>query len=160
MSPFCTSGLIFFSGRLFTIPLAETTYSARTSLATAIAISSFGKTTPCTMPERSRRSKNTIFPWSRRTDTHPETLTCSPIFLFRSAINVLGISQCCSNFLSDFSHFRRGDGAGFVGAVLQNIFNFLVADVCAPLAHRGNKLFNILDQRFFKCFVVALVGVV
>src|SRR3989344_1702474 len=164
ISPFWVSALIFFSGRALTIPVTDTTYSLRTSLAVSIA-SDFGSTTPCTEPERSRKSKKTILPWSRRTLTEPCIKTDSPFFPAKSPISVRSIKliECYTHLLPHEFHFCLRFCARDFGAIFEDLYDRLAAQCRSPLAHWryggdyvvGKQLFRLLVP--YRAVLVALL---
>src|SRR4051812_25194832 len=71
-SPVGSSGFSLPSGRRRTSPLTSTQYSLRRWCASS------SRTTTCTYPEASRRSRKTTPPWSRRRATQPARVTVVP----------------------------------------------------------------------------------
>src|SRR3989344_737947 len=159
ISPCFRSVWAFFSGRLFMMPSTRTTYSFRTSFAASIA-GLVGSTTPCTIPERSRKSKKTIFPWSLRTSTQPEMDIVSPICFPSSPISVRCIKLVChTNRAAHLLHFCFAHGASFYLPFRE----YFVHDARVVLeffifhAHRREITVEIFYQQFFEGFVIAVI---
>src|SRR3954447_2529103 len=79
ISPVGSSGFSLPSGRRRTSPVTSTQYSLRRWWASS------SRTTTCTYPEASRRSRKTTPPWSRRRATQPARVTVVPASDARSA---------------------------------------------------------------------------
>src|SRR3989344_642752 len=92
--PFCFPACAFLPGRSCTVAVTATTDSRAVFLAVSIAACP-GVTSPCTVPVISRKSKKSIFPWSRRTWTQPLMSTDSPTCSPKSFINVRSIETFC-----------------------------------------------------------------
>src|SRR6266581_3950463 len=86
-SPVASSAFFIAAGRATTSPSTTTTVSLPTACAAATTAggAQLGPTATCTMPSRSRRSRNTIPPRSRRWCTHPPRRTSVPTCSWRSA---------------------------------------------------------------------------
>src|SRR3989344_7581001 len=156
MVPFIFPGCAFFSGRACTVASTAPTLSLFVSLATVIAALP-GVTRPCTAPVMSRKSKKTILPWSRRTDTHPLMRTDSPTCSCKSFMNVRSILNTYANFLTDVYHFLFCLFARSARPIFQNIFDVSIRQTCAFLAHRTNHRFNIFDECIFERLILTLV---